>query len=130
MNITGDKVTVNKSIEDVYALVSEPGSYKKIMPSTIDKFETNDQGFVFALKGMPEIALKFKEKVPNTKVVLTSAKDSLTFDLSVFIEKITDTSSKVQFTFDGKFNMFILAMVEKPLRNFIKSLTEGIGNLK
>lgn len=130
MNITGDKVTVNKSIEDVYALVSEPGSYKKIMPSTIDKFETNDQGFVFALKGMPEIALKFKEKVPNTKVVLTSAKDSLTFDLSVFIEKITDTSSSVQFTFDGKFNMFILAIVEKPLRNFIKSLTEGIGNLK
>lgn len=129
MNIKGEKVTLNKSTEEIYMLVSDPQAYKQIMPSDMDKFEVNDQGFVFALKGMPEIALKFKEKTPNTRVVLTSAKDSLTFDLNVFIEKITDSSSSVRFTFDGKFNMFISAMVEKPLNNFIKSLTEGVATI-
>ncbi len=129
MNITGEKTLVNKSAEEIYSLTSQPAEYEKFMPESIEKFEANEDGFVFALKGMPEIGLKIKEKVPNSKVVLTSAKESLSFDLSLFIEKVTDTSCEIQFIFDGKFNMFISAMVEKPLKNFIKSLTEGIASL-
>ncbi|MDR1876314.1 MAG: SRPBCC family protein [Flavobacteriaceae bacterium] len=129
MNITGEKTLVNKSAEEIYSLASQPREYSKFLPENVDKFEANDTGFIFALKGMPEIALKLKEKVPASKVVLTSAKESLKFDLSLFIKKISDTSCEVQFVFDGKFNMFIATMVEKPLKNFIKSLTEGISKL-
>jgi hypothetical protein len=129
MNITGEKVLINKTAEEIYSLASQPSEYKKIMPENINKFEANEDGFVFALKGMPEIAMKIKEKIPVSKVVLTSAKESLKFDLNLSIEKVSDTSCEVQFIFDGKFNMFISAMVEKPLKNFIKSLTEGISKL-
>lgn len=129
MNIKGEKILVNKSAEDIYTLASKPSEFKKFMPETIDKFEADEDGFVFALKGMPEIALKMKERIPYSKIVLSSAKETLNFDLSLLIDQVTDSSSEVQFTFDGKFNMFISAMVEKPLKNLIKALTEGVTKI-
>ncbi|MDR2122229.1 MAG: SRPBCC family protein [Flavobacteriaceae bacterium] len=129
MNITGEKVLINKPAEEIYSLTSQPAEYEKFMPENIDSFKANDEGFTFALKGMPEIALKIKEQTPVSGVVLTSAKESLKFDLSLSIEKVSDTSCEIQFIFDGKFNMFVSSMVEKPLKNFIVSLTQGIANL-
>ncbi|WP_128332019.1 SRPBCC family protein [Apibacter sp. HY039] len=129
MNITGEKTLVNKSAEEVYAITSQPVEYEKFMPENIDKFEATEDGFVFALKGMPEIGLKVEERIPNSKVVFTSAKESLNFNLSLFIQSLSENSSEIQFIFEGKFNMFISAMVEKPLKNFIKSLTEGISKI-
>ncbi|CVK15558.1 MAG: SRPBCC family protein [Apibacter sp.] len=129
MNIKGEKILVNKSAEDIYTLASQPSEFKKFMPENIDKFDADEDGFVFALKGMPEIALKMKERIPFSKIILSSAKETLNFDLSLLIEKMTENSCEVQFTFDGKFNMFISAMVEKPLKNLIQSLTEGITKI-
>ncbi|TWP23266.1 SRPBCC family protein [Apibacter muscae] len=127
MNIKGDKIVVHKSAEEVYKQAENPSEFKSFMPENTEKFEVTEDGFVFALKGMPEIALKFKEKEPFSKIILTSAKETLNFDLSLRIENINEQSCHVQFSFDGKFNMFISAMVEKPLKNLIKSLTEGIS---
>ena len=129
MNIKGEKILVNKSAEEIYSLASQPSEFKKFMPENIDKFEADEDGFVFALKGMPEIALKMKERIPYSKIVLSSAKETLNFDLSLLLNEVSENSSEVQFTFDGKFNMFISTMVEKPLKNFIEALTEVVNKI-
>ncbi len=44
------------------------------MPENISKFEVlDDDKFLFALKGMPEIILKKKEVIPPNKIVLGAA---------------------------------------------------------
>ena len=129
MNIESPTVTAEKSAKDMYEFLADPANFEKIMPENIDKFETRENGFVFALKGMPEIKLKVKELVPNDKVVLGAASDKLPFTLTGYIYEIDDTSSEVQLVFDGKFNPMMAMMIKSPLKKFIHTLSENIEQL-
>ena len=128
MNLEGRKIIVNKSTEDLRRLLENPEDYKSLMPESLQSFEGRDNGFKFSLKGMPEIALKIEE-VSDKQVVLASASSSLDFTLKGDMNAINSNQTEVQLLFEGKFNPFIKMMVEKPLQNFINSLTDNIEKM-
>ncbi|MCD1118269.1 SRPBCC family protein [Chryseobacterium turcicum] len=129
MNLEGRKIIVNKSSKDLSELLKSPENYKEFMPDGLQKFETREDGFKFGLQGMPEIALKIDE-VTHEKAVLKSASSSLDFTLTATLKPLNETQTEVQMLFEGKFNPFIKMMVEKPLQNFINSLTDKIEAYK
>ncbi|PWN63886.1 orotate phosphoribosyltransferase [Chryseobacterium viscerum] len=129
MNLEGRKIIVNKSSKELTELLKSPGNYKDFMPDGLQKFETRDNGFKFGLQGMPEIALKIDE-VDDQKAVLRSASSSLDFTLTATLNPISENQTEVQMLFEGKFNPFIKMMVEKPLQNFINTLTDKIEAYK
>lgn len=129
MNLEGRKVVVNKSTSELFEMLKKPQHYKHLMPESLVSFEHTEDGFKFALKGMPEIALRIAEMVENEKVVLTSGNPSLDFSLIGLMKSLSETQSEVQLLFEGKFNPFIKMMVEKPLKNFIDNLTDKIEAL-
>lgn len=129
MNLEGRKIIVNKSSKDLSELLKSPENYKDFMPDGLQKFETRDNGFKFGLQGMPEIALKIDE-VDEQKAVLKSASSSLDFTLTATLNPISESQTEVQMLFEGKFNPFIKMMVEKPLQNFINTLTDKIEAYK
>ena len=98
------------------------------MPESLQNFEVRDNGFKFGLKGMPEIALKIDEVTEN-QVLLSSASSSLDFLLKGTMNAVNENQTEVQLLFEGKFNPFIKMMVEKPLQNFINTLTDNIEKL-
>ncbi len=128
MNLEGRKILVNKSVSELVEMLKKPEDYKNLMPESLNKFESREDGFKFSLSGMPEIALKIEE-VTNEKVVLKSASSSLDFALTGTMNPVSDNQTEVQLLFEGAFNPFIKMMVEKPLQNFINSLTDNIEKL-
>ena len=128
MNLEGRKIVVNKSVKDLVELLKNPSDYKDLMPDSLQKFEVRDNGFKFSLKGMPEIALQI-EDVTETEVILKSASPSLDFTLKGAMEAVNENQTAVQLLFEGKFNPFIKMMVEKPLQNFLNSLTDNIEKI-
>lgn len=128
MNLEGRKVIANKSVSELVAMLKNPEDYKKLMPESLNKFEFWEDGFKFGLSGMPEIALKINE-VSNEKVVLKSASSSLDFSLTGTMNPVNETQTEVQLLFDGNFNPFIKMMVEKPLQNFINTLTDNLEKM-
>ncbi len=128
MNLEGRKIIVNKSVPQLVEMLKKPEDYKDLMPSSLTKFESWEDGFKFGLSGMPEIALKI-EDVSDDQVVLKSASSSLDFALTGTMNAVNENQTEVQLLFDGKFNPFIKMMVEKPLQNFINSLTDNIEKL-
>ena len=59
MNLESPKVTVPKSAQELFDLLSDVKNFEKLMPENIAKFEViGDDAFIFGLKGMPEIKLK------------------------------------------------------------------------
>lgn len=128
MNLEGRKIVVNKSSSELAGMLKNPEDYKDLMPEGLQKFETSADGFKFGLKGMPEIALKI-DNVSDKEVVLKSASSSLDFALTGTMNPLNENQTEVQLLFDGKFNPFIKMMVEKPLQNFINSLTDKIEQL-
>ena len=128
MNLEGRKIIVNKSSSELAGMLKNPQDYKDLMPESLQNFEAREDGFKFGLKGMPEIALKI-ENVSDKEVVLKSASSSLDFTLTGTMNPVSESQTEVQLLFEGKFNPFIKMMVEKPLQNFINSLTDKIEHL-
>lgn len=128
MNLEGRKIIVNKSAAELVQMLKNPEDYRSLMPETLQNFEAREDGFKFGLKGMPEIALKIDE-VSEKQVVLKSASSSLDFALTGAMNAINENQTEVQLLFEGKFNPFIKMMVEKPLKNFIGTLTDNLEKI-
>lgn len=129
MNLESNKVTVQKSKEQVYEFLTKVENYEGLMPENTDKFETRENAFIFALKGMPEIKLKMQEQVPSDKIVLGSGSDKFPFTLTGNISEINENSSEVQLHFDGKFNPMMSMMIKAPLQKFIDALITNIEKI-
>ena len=62
MNLESPKVTVQKSAQDLFTLLTDVKNFEQLMPENIAKFEViGEDAFIFGLKGMPEIKLKMKD---------------------------------------------------------------------
>ena len=130
MNLESPKVTVEKSAEYLYNALTDVKNFEKLMPENIAKFEVlGEDIFNFGLKGMPEIKLRMKEGIPNSKVVLNAASDKLPFSLIASIDAISENSSEVKLDFEGDFNPMMAMMIKGPISKFIETLAENMHKL-
>ena len=130
MNLESPKVTVDKPAQYIFDQLANVQNFEKQMPENTAKFEvTGDESFIFALKGMPEIKLKIKEKNAPSKIVLGAASDKLPFTLTGNINAVSDTSSEVQLKFEGEFNAMMAMMVKGPITKFIETLANNMHKL-
>lgn len=127
MNLESPKVNLDKSGEDAFNFLSDVKNFENLMPENISKFEVlGDDKFLFALKGMPEIVLKKKEAIPNSKIVLGAAGGKLDFALTGHISEIDTDKSEVQLIFSGEFNAMMGMMIKGPITKFIETLVTNM----
>jgi carbon monoxide dehydrogenase subunit G len=130
MNLESPKVTIQKPAQHIFDALSDVKNFEKLMPDNIAKFEvTGDESFIFALKGMPEIKLKLKERQAPNKVILGAASDKLPFTLTGNINEIDANSSTVVLNFDGEFNAMMAMMIKGPITKFIETLANNMHKL-
>jgi len=127
MNLESPKINVDKSPQEVFDFLSDIKNFESLMPENISKFEVlNEDTFLFALKGMPEITLKKKELTSPNKIVLGAAGGKLDFSLTGNIVEVNKNSSEVQLEFSGDFNPMMAMMIKGPISKFIETLATSI----
>lgn len=127
MELNSKKVTVQKSAQDLCAHLSDVKNFEQLMPDNISKFEViREDAFIFALKGMPEIALEVKEIVAPYKVTLGAISDKIPFTLVGHIDIIDDNTSAIELQFQGDFNPMMAMMVKGPVSKFIDTLSTNL----
>ncbi|SDS74226.1 SRPBCC family protein [Winogradskyella sediminis] len=127
MKLESPKVTLDKSAEDTFNFLSDVENFESLMPENISKFEVleNDK-FLFALKGMPEIILKKKEAIPYNKIVLGAAGGKLDFALVANITEVEPEKTDVKLNFEGEFNAMMGMMIKGPISKFIETLVTNM----
>ncbi len=127
MNLKSPQVTLDKSAEETFNFLSDIKNFESLMPENISKFEVLETDkFLFALKGMPEIILKKKEAIPNSKVILGAAGGKLNFSLIADIIEGGANKTDVKLTFDGEFNAMMAMMIKGPISKFIETLATNM----
>ena len=130
MNLESPRVTLEKSAQELFDLLSDVQNFEKLMPENIAKFEViGNDSFLFGLKGMPEIQLQLKEKVAPKTILLGSASDKLAFTLEADINTVSENSSNVQLLFQGEFNAMMGMMIKGPIGKFIETLALNMNKL-
>ena len=130
MFIESPSTTVNKSDKEVFEFLTDLKNFEQLMPENIDKFEViNDDRFLFALKGMPEIVLERKEQTEFSQLILGAASEKLPFTLKADINSLEATKSEVVLSFTGEFNAMMAMMIKSPITNFMRTLSENLGKV-
>tara|TARA_X000000950_G_C13817790_1_gene620580 strand:- start:189 stop:581 length:393 start_codon:yes stop_codon:yes gene_type:complete len=130
MFIETPKAQVAKSKEDTFSFLNELSNFRQLMPENIDKFEVlNENRFLFALKGMPEIVLEKKEQTPFEQIILGAASDKLPFTLTADIKEVYGQQSEVILSFKGEFNAMMAMMIKSPITNFINTLSTNLSKI-
>jgi len=129
MNLESPTVNVNKTANQLFDFLMDVQNFETIMPENTDKFEALDQGFIFALKGMPSIKLKLQENERASKIVFASASDKFPFTLTGNIASVNDSTASVNLKFEGEFNAMMAMMIKNPLQKFINTLSENLSKL-
>lgn len=130
MEIATEKKTVSKNVKDVYEFVIDLKNFEQLMPDSIDKFEVLDNDtFLFALKGMPQIVLKRNNQEPFNQLVLGAASEKLPFTLTVAIDSKNDSESEVVLSFIGEFNPMMAMMIKTPITNFMNALSDNLSKI-
>ncbi|QTN39882.1 SRPBCC family protein [Cryomorphaceae bacterium] len=128
MKIESNVVRIAKSDRELFEFFSVMENFGKLMPDDVQLFEAREDGFKFALKGMPEVKLKKESEEPNKRIELGSA-GSVPFKLIGEINAVSENESDVQLFFTGNFNPMLKMMVERPLKSFIGKLEEKLATL-
>lgn len=130
MNIESKTVVVQKDAAAMCSFLSDVKNYEQLMPENCTKFEViRENAFVFALKGMPEIALEIKEVNAPQQVVLGALSDKLPFTLTGQIEAVDSDSSQVQLLFEGEFNAMMGMMIKGPITKFLEALASNMQSI-
>ncbi|MEZ4859265.1 MAG: SRPBCC family protein [Flavobacteriaceae bacterium] len=130
MEIRSKKTIVNKNAQEVFLFLKDVKNFKTLMPDNISKFEViREDAFVFALKGMPEIALETKETEPYSKIVLGAISDKIPFTLTGTIQEVSQNSAEVELLFSGEFNAMMAMMIKSPITKFLETLTDKLEAL-
>ncbi|WP_446050456.1 SRPBCC family protein [Zobellia laminariae] len=130
MHIETPQKDIPKGDKEVYDFLTDLKNFEKLMPDNIDKFEViNEDRFLFALKGMPQIVLERQTQTPNSQIILGAASDKLPFTLTADIIAVSDTESKVSLSFEGKFNAMMAMMIKHPITNFMGTLSDNLTKI-
>ena len=121
---------VAKGNQVIFEFLTDLKNFEQLMPDNIDKFEViNENRFLFALKGMPEIVLERKGQTEFNQLVLGAASDKLPFTLTADILEKASDESLVKLSFSGDFNAMMAMMIKTPITNFMATLSENLGKI-
>ncbi|MDO5105745.1 SRPBCC family protein [Capnocytophaga sp.] len=130
MKLESSKVIVTKRQEALFSALEKVENFEKLMPDSISKFQIiNENSFVFALKGMPEIALEKKTALPHSQIIFGATSGKIPFSLIINLSPTGDNQTQVQFLFEGSFNPMIAMMIKSPIEKFIETLASKLNQL-
>lgn len=128
MTIESQSVKISKSPAEFFALMEDLKNMKLVMPESVERFEADENTFVFGLRGMPDVRLLIDEVRQPDLLKFKAASSKLDFTLSTILEE-TSEGTMVKYLFEGNFNPMMKMMVERPLTRFIEDLSASTANL-
>jgi hypothetical protein len=120
--IKSDKTKINCPISKIYGFVSDFNNFQKLMPDQVTNWQSTSDSCSFNISGMGALALKIKEKFPETKVVIVpdaGTKIPFTFELICRLQTVSDDITEAEFIFDHEMNAMISLMASRPLQNMV-----------
>ena len=131
IKLVSDKVDINNSTENIFTYLSNFKNFESMMPEQVADWTATEDECSFTISGMATIGMKIIEKVPNSKI-LVSSNGKVPFDFTMLVEMTENgaAASIGQITFEAELNPMMKMMVEKPLGNFFNMLAQKMADIK
>ena len=130
MEINKESKEIPYSSEKIYTYIIDINNYENILKNEIKSFDKiSENEFKIKIGSMPGIKLILEKNLTDEYVKLISNDSKFNFSIIIYVNQISDKSSKVTVKFIGSFSSMIEMMIRKPLENFIESLKNKIEEI-
>ena len=130
MEINKESKEIPYSSEKIYTYIIDINNYENILKNEIKSFDKiSENEFKIKIGSMPGIKLILEKNLTDEYVKLISNDSIFNFSIIIYVNQISEKSSKVTVKFIGSFSSMIEMMIRKPLENFIESLKNKIEEI-
>ena len=130
MEINKESKEIPYSSEKIYNYIIDINNYENILKNEIKSFDKiSENEFKIKIGSMPGIKLILEKNLTDEYVKLISNDSYFYFSIIIYVNQISEKSSKVTVKFIGSFSSMIEMMIRKPLENFIESLKNKIEEI-
>ena len=130
MEINKESKEIPYSSEKIYTYIIDINNYENILKNEIKSFDKiSENEFKIKIFTMPGIKLILEKNLTDEYVKLISNDSNFNFSIIIYVNQISEKSSKVTVKFIGSFSSMIEMMIRKPLDNFIESLKNKIEEI-
>ncbi|HSH67941.1 MAG TPA: hypothetical protein VLB84_19535 [Bacteroidia bacterium] len=129
--IESERVPIDNSAANVFNYLSDFNNFQKLMPEQVTNWQSTANECTFTINGMATIGMKIVEKVPHSKISITSnGKVPFEFSLFVLLDEQGENKCNGQLLFESELNPMLKMMVVKPLTNFFNMLAQKMKDIK
>ena len=130
MEINKESKEIPYSSEKIYTYIIDINNYENILKNEIKSFDKiSENEFKIKIGSMPGIKLILEKNLTDENVKLISNDSNFNFSIIIYVNQVSEKSSKVTVKFIGSFSSMIEMMIRKPLENFIESLKNKIEEI-
>lgn len=130
MEINKESKEIPYSSKKIYTYIIDINNYENILKNEIKSFnKISENEFKIKIGSMPGIKLILEKNLKDENVKLISNDSNFNFSIIIYVNQISEKSSKVTVKFIGSFSSMIEMMIRKPLENFIESLKNKIEEI-
>ena len=120
-------VKVSQSADAIYGKFSDFNNFRGILPDQIDSFACTETSCTFTAKGMPDIVLDMKERVPGKRVVYsTHEQRPIDVKLGMDICNNDGDASEIKLFIDADVDGVTSAMLSKPFQNLLEMMANKL----
>ena len=130
MEINKESKEIPCSSEKIYTYIIDINNYENILKNEIKSFDKISKNeFKIKIGSLSGIKLILEKNLTDEYVKLISNDSNFNFSIIIYVNQISEKSSKVTVKFIGSFSSMIEMMIRKPLENFIESLKNKIEEI-
>lgn len=124
-----DKITINKSQEEIYVFLSDFDNFEKLMPEQVTNWKSTNENCSFTIQGMADLAMKIGDRTEFSKVTYVSdGNKPFAFDMNTDIIA-NGNNSETQITLNANLNPMLKMMASRPLQNFVNLLVNKLKEI-
>lgn len=119
-----EKREINAPQEKVFEFLSDFNNYKELMPDSITHWESTTDSCVLQMAMVPKIHMQISERIPHSSIFVKGS-GPFEFTLTIHIDA-HGAHSLSGMVFEADINMFMKAMIEKPMGSFFGYMTKQV----
>ncbi|MDD3876389.1 MAG: hypothetical protein PHT69_07190 [Bacteroidales bacterium] len=127
ITIESKKENINASDKSIFDYLGNFNNFETLVHDKIEDWHSDENSCRFSVKGLATIALRIRDKFPNSKIIVMSDGQSpVDFTLIFNIDFLTENSSVFYIEFLAEMNMLMSSMLKTPLQNFVDLLAKKL----
>lgn len=121
------KESTKRSANNIYTKISDFSTFKDYLPEQIINWNSTADECSFTIKGMASVSMRFRNRIPNKKVVIESVDAPFLFDITIAITEPANSDEVFcQTTLFADLNPMLSMLASRPLQHLVDTINKKI----